>query len=236
MIDIHSHILYGIDDGARTKEESIELLKRQKELGFTDIILTPHYIENTKYEASINQKKELIKELEKETDVRLYIGNEVYFSDKTVELLKENKISTLNNSRYLLIELPMSNRIKDLDEMLFDLTVNNIIPIIAHPERYSYVQEDIKYLDCLKETGVLFQMNYGSLVGKYGKTCEKTAKKLLKKDYISFIGTDIHRMDHNIDMEKALKTLKKIIKNEQKIDNLTRNNMKKVIENKDVER
>lgn len=234
MIDIHSHILYGIDDGARTKEESIELLKKQKELGFTDIILTPHYIENTKYEASIKKKQELIKELEKETDINIYIGNEVYFSDKTMELLKEKKISTLNNSKYLLIELPMSNKIKDLDELIFDLTVNNIIPIIAHPERYSYVQEDIKYLDRLKETGALFQMNYGSLVGKYGKICEKTAKKLLKKNYISFMGTDIHRIDHSIDMGKALKKLKKILKNEEKIDNLTRNNMKKVIENKEI--
>ena len=130
----------------------------------------------------------------------------------------------------------MSNKIKDLDELIFDLTVNNIIPIIAHPERYSYVQEDIKYLDCLKETGALFQMNYGSLVGKYGKTCEKTAKKLLKKNYISFIGTYIQRIDHRLDIGKALKNLKKIVKDEQKIDNLTINNMQKVIENKDIER
>lgn len=236
MIDIHSHILYGIDDGSRTKEESIELLKQHKELGFTEIILTPHYIENTEYEATIATKQALIKELEKETDIKLYIGNEVYFSENTIELLKENKISTLNNSKYLLIELPMSNKIKDLDEMIFDLTVNKIVPIIAHPERYLYVQEDIKYLDSLKKLGVLFQINYGSLIGKYGKRCEKTVKKLLKKNYISFVGTDIHRIDHPIEIQKAYKILKKIVKEQEIVENLTVNNMKKVIENKDIER
>ena len=109
MIDIHCHILYGIDDGARTKQEAIDLLKQQKELGFNEIVLTPHYIENTEFEATIEKKEELIKELEEETDVKLYIGNEVYFSDKTINLL--DKVSTLNNSNYLLIELPMSSKI-----------------------------------------------------------------------------------------------------------------------------
>ena len=234
MIDIHCHILYGIDDGARTKQEAIELLEKQKKLGFNEIILTPHYIENTNYDATIAKKRKLIKELEKETDVKLYIGNEVYFSDKTIELLNKKKISTLNDSKYLLIELPMSNKIKDLEEMVFDLTVNKIVPIIAHPERYSYVQENIKYLDSLRELGVLFQINYGSLVGKYGKNCEKTAKKLLKQKYVSFMGTDIHRIDHPIDMEKAMKKLRKIVKKQEIIDDLTINNIKKVIENKDV--
>lgn len=232
MIDIHCHILYGIDDGARTKQEAIDLLKQQKELGFNEIVLTPHYIENTEFEATIEKKEELIKELEEETDVKLYIGNEVYFSDKTINLL--DKVSTLNNSKYLLIELPMSSKIKDLEEMIFDLTVNKIVPIIAHPERYSYVQDDIKYLDHLKELGVLFQVNYGSLIGKYGKKCEKTAKKLLKKNYISFMGTDIHRIDRPIDMEKALNVLKKVVKKQEIVDDLTTNNIKKVIENKDI--
>lgn len=234
MIDIHSHILYGIDDGSSSKEESIELLKKQQELGVTGIILTPHYIENTKYSADIAKKKKLIKELERETEINLYIGNEVYFSDKTIELFKSGKISTLNNSRYLLIELPMNNKIKDLDELLFDLMLNNVIPVIAHPERYSYVQDNIKYLDQLKEMGVLFQSNYGSLIGKYGKRCEKTVKKLLKKKYITFMGTDIHHINHSIDLEKARKVLKKVVKKEDIIDDLVKNNIQKVIDNQDI--
>ena len=180
MLDIHSHILYGIDDGARSKEESIELLRYLEKQGVEKIIVTPHYIENTLYEATVAKKKKLIKDLENETSIKLYIGNEVYFSDKTLKLLKAKKLSCLNDSRYLLIELPMSSKIKDLDEMVFDLTISGIIPIIAHPERYSYVQKDIKYLDKLKDSGALFQSNYGSLTGNYGHKEEKTIKTMLK--------------------------------------------------------
>ena len=231
MLDIHSHILYGIDDGSRTKEESIELLRYLEEQGVEKIIVTPHYIENTLYEATISKKQKLIDELSKKTSIKLYIGNEVYFSDKTLELLRQKKLSCLNNSRYLLIELPMSSKIKDLDEMIFDLTISGVVPIVAHPERYIYVQNDIKYLDKLKESGALFQSNYGSLTGTYGKKVEKTIKKLLKNGYISFMGTDIHHIDHKIDIETATKKLKKIVKNEKIIEDITINNIQKVIDN-----
>lgn len=231
MLDIHSHILYGIDDGSRTKEESIELLRYLEEQGVEKIIVTPHYIENTKYEATISKKQKLIDELSKKTSIKLYIGNEVYFSDKTLELLRRKKLSCLNNSRYLLIELPMSSKIKDLDEMIFDLTISGVVPIIAHPERYLYVQKDITYLDKLKESGALFQSNYGSLTGNYGKSAEKAIKKLLKKGYVSFMGTDIHHIDHKIDIETATKKLKKIVKNEKIIEDITINNIQKVIDN-----
>lgn len=234
MLDIHSHILYGIDDGSRTKEESIELLRYLESQGVKKIIVTPHYIENTLYEATILKKKKIIKELEKETNIKLYIGNEVYFSDKTLDLLKEKKLSCLNDSRYLLIELPMSSKIKDLDEMIFDLTISGIVPIVAHPERYSYVQNDIKYLDKLKESGALFQSNYGSLTGTYGKKAEKTIKKLLKNGYISFMGTDIHHIDHKTDIELASKKLRKIVKNEKIVEDITTNNIQKVIDNIEI--
>ena len=234
MLDIHSHILYGIDDGSRTKEESIELLRYLESQGVKKIIVTPHYIENTLYEATILKKKKIIKELEKETNIKLYIGNEVYFSDKTLDLLKEKKLSCLNDSRYLLIELPMSSKIKDLDEMIFDLTISGIVPIVAHPERYSYVQNDIKYLDKLKESGALFQSNYGSLTGTYGKKAEKTIKKLLKNGYISFMGTDIHHIDHKTDIELASKKLRKILKNEKIVEDITTNNIQKVIDNIEI--
>lgn len=234
MLDIHSHILYGIDDGSKSKEESIELLKYLESQGVEKIIVTPHYIENTEYTSSISEKQKLIKELEKETDIKLYIGNEVYFSDKTLELLKNKKMSCLNNSRYLLIELPMSSKIKDLDEMIFDLTISGITPIIAHPERYNYVQKDIKYLDKLKESGALFQSNYGSLTGNYGKQAFKTIKKLLKNGYISFMGTDIHRIDHKIDIIQASKKLRKIVKDQKKLEDITINNIQKVIDNIEI--
>ena len=234
MIDMHSHILYGIDDGSRTREESVELLKYLEKQGVTESIVTPHYIDDTQFVASIEKRKELIRDLQTETNIKLYIGNEVYFSDKTIESLNSKKLSTLNDSKYILIEFPLSNRIKDVDEMVYDLSTNGVIPIIAHPERYLYVQEDYKYLDKLVEVGALFQVNYGSIIGTYGSKAEKTAKTLLKKGYISFLGSDIHRIDKPIDLEKAMKKLKKIVKKQEIVDDLTYNNIKKIINNESL--
>ena len=108
MIDMHSHILYGIDDGSRTKEESIKLLKYLEEQGVVASIVTPHFIEDTDFMVTVEQKEKLIEELQKETTIKLYTGNEVYFSDKTIDSLNSRKLSTLNNSKYILIEFPLS--------------------------------------------------------------------------------------------------------------------------------
>ena len=231
MIDIHCHILYGIDDGSRSKEESIKLLKLLENYGFTEIVLTPHFIEDSKYMTSTSKIQELIDELQKETRIKLYIGNEVYFSEKTIGSLKNKKLSTLNNSRYILIEFPLNNEIKNVDEMVYDLTTNGVIPIIAHPERYTYVQQDYRYLDRFKDVEVLFQSNYGSLTGKYGTKAQKTVKKLLKNNYISFFGTDIHHIDKPVDVEHAMKKLKRIVKDDEIVKKLTHDNIKKVINN-----
>lgn len=234
MIDMHSHILYGIDDGSRTKEESIKLLKYLEEQGVVASIVTPHFIEDTDFMVTVEQKEKLIEELQKETTIKLYTGNEVYFSDKTIDSLNSRKLSTLNNSKYILIEFPLSNKIKDVDEMVYDLSTNGVIPIIAHPERYKYVQDDYKYLDKLVEIGALFQANYGSLIGNYGTTVEKTVKKLIKKGYISFLGSDIHRIDRKIDLIAAKKKLKKIVKKDSIVEKLTYDNILKVINNEDL--
>lgn len=235
MKDIHSHILYGIDDGSRDLEESVELLKQMEEQGVTDIILTPHYIENTTYTYSFLEKQKRLKELKHYTNIRLYIGNEVYLSENIVQLLKEGKISTLNQSRYLLVELPMNNKLVNLEHILYELIRCNIIPIIAHPERYSYVQENIQYLDELKEMGILFQGNYESLFGKYGKNAEKTLIKLLKNDYITFLGSDIHRVGYQYHHNQVEKKLKRIVKSVDKVLDLIDGNIEKVIKNKKIE-
>lgn len=234
MRDIHSHILYNIDDGSKSLEESIELLKELEKSGVEEIILTPHYIEDSKYVANILQKQEKIEQLQKYTDIKLYVGNEVYISKNVLELLESGEISTLNNSRYLLIELPMSSKIRHLDEIIYNLIRNNIIPIIAHPERYLYVQSDIKYLDKYVDMGVLFQSNYGSILGIYGKKAKKTIKHLLKNNYITFLGSDIHSLNKKIDIKKASRKIKRIIKNENHFNDLTNNNIKKVIDNIEI--
>lgn len=237
MKDIHSHILPNIDDGARSIEESIRILDSLYNKGITDIILTPHYIKNSKYNIDNREKFDLFIKLKSMyKKINLYLGNELYIDEDTVELLKNGKVATLNNSNYLLVELPMNNKINDLDIIIYEIMKNGIIPIIAHPERYIYVQNDISYLDDLVDMGVLFQGNYESLFGKYGKNSEKTLKKLLKKNYISFVGSDIHRDNHSDHTELVYDKLMKILKNENKVKSLIDLNIKKVINNEEIKK
>ncbi len=235
MRDMHSHIMYGVDDGSRSLEESIELLNEQEKKGITDIILTPHYIENTNYTCDISRKNDIIRELKKYTNINLYTGNEVYITENIKELLDNGKISTLNNSRYLLIELPMNNKIVDVESILYELIRINIVPIIAHPERYSYVQKDIRYLDSLKDIGVLFQGNYESLFGKYGTGAKKTLKRLIKLDYITFLGSDMHRLGYEYHQNKLERKLLRLTRNKDKVSDLIDSNIFKVINNEEIE-
>lgn len=238
-IDIHSHILYGIDDGSKSISESIQILKQQRELGFTDIILTPHYIENSKYCANNNEKAKLLKvlreELQKQNiDVNLYLGNEVYINNNMVELLNTNEIKTLNDSNYILIELPLCTTYKNALDIIYELKINGITPIIAHPERYEFVQKDITKIEEFIEEGALLQANYGSILGIYGNGSKKTIKKLLKKDLITFLGTDIHYQSSKIynEMDKIMKKITKII-GKDKLEELISINPKKIIRNEE---
>lgn len=237
-VDIHSHILYGIDDGSKSLEESIEIIKQHIEMGFKDIILTPHYIENSKYETNNKEKKKLLETLKKELkkqniDINLYLGNEV-FVNNTLEIDKE-KIEKLNNSKYLLIEFPMGEKPKNINNIIYELKIQGIIPVIAHPERYTFVQEHPNIVDEWVEEGALLQSNYGSIVGVYGENAKKAVKKLLKKNVISVLATDIHYPNNKIyqNIEKSRKKIKKIIGEEKYIE-LTITNPKKIIENKEI--
>ena len=233
MKDMHSHILYGIDDGSKNLAESIDILKELSSEGVTDIMLTPHYIENSKYNCDNKNKKKIFNEIKKEMkkeniDINIYLGNEVMVNNNLIKLL-DKEIMTLNNSRYLLIELPMTKEFPDLDLIIRSLKEKGFIPIIAHPERYSYVQKNYKWVSDYLEMGVLFQGNYESLFDKYGKSARKALKKLLKNNMIQFLGSDTHRSKSKCNLKELKKKLKKIIRNENVINDLMNNNFDKVI-------
>ena len=144
--DLHCHLLPGIDDGSRTIEESIETLRRAEKEGVTEIVLTPHYIENTRYNCNNKNKKELFVKLndamhEAGIDIKLYLGNENYMSENFVELLKNKEIMTINNSRYLLFEFPLNQIYQNSKEVLYELVTMGCVPILAHPERYRDFQK-----------------------------------------------------------------------------------------------
>lgn len=217
MTDIHSHILFDVDDGSRTIEESIKLLKRMHEIGFNNVILTPHYIEGSEYNCENAEKRDKIKQIKKELekqniDINICLGNEIFINNNICELIETDTIHTLNNTKYILVEFPFHNQIVNLEDIIYELKIKGLVPIIAHPERYSYFQENYKEVDKLREEGFIFQGNYASITGYYGKQSQKLLKYMLKKQYIDYLGTDIHRVDKAYVLDNFEKIEKKIIK------------------------
>ena len=233
MIDIHCHILPGIDDGSRDVEESMEMIREAYKAGFTNIISTSHYIEES-YNVPKAKRQELIDMLNSKIEqegmnIKIYNGAEAYITPNLVELIKAEELPTMNGTRYLLMELPMHNQILSLESIVSKVINQGITLIIAHPERYSYVQKNYKILNELADMGVLFQANYGSCIGQYGKEAEKTLKKLLKANRISFFGTDCHRAGSVYEkMPEILKKLEKMI-GKEKLEELTTTNPQKLL-------
>lgn len=239
MIDFHSHIVYDVDDGSRTIEDSIEMIKEAYKSGFEGIIFTPHYMQGH-YEVDtyeIAEKIENIKKAikEKGINIDIYQGNEIYTDTSINELINEKKASTINNSKYVLFELPINTETNNLNEVIYQILSEDRIPIIAHPERYKFVQQDPNVLLELIDNGVLFQANYGSVIGQYGKESEKTLEKLLKNNFIHFLGSDVHRSRSVYTrMEQIQEKLRKILSNEKYIE-IAHTNPMKVINNEEIE-
>lgn len=237
MIDVHSHIIPKIDDGSQSFEESYNMFLEAIKAGFTDIIATSHYIENY-YEVDNIKRKAWIEAMNKvlkenNVNINLHCGNEIYITPNLVNLIKQDKASTLADSKYVLFELPMNNNVLYLNEIIFEIKSSGYIPIIAHPERYAFVQQNPNMLIDLIKQGVLFQGNYASIIGRYGNQAKNTIKKLLKADMIHFLGTDCHRKNDVYEhMDNIMQELEKEI-NLEKIEELTKLNPRHIIRNEE---
>ena len=217
MTDTHSHILFNIDDGSNNIEESIAILKEMAEVGFKHVILTPHYIEGTEYSVT-NEEKDirfalLEKRIKEENlDITIHLGNEIFLHNNLIASIEGAKCYGLNKSNYLLVELPFHNQIRGLIDILYEFKVKGYTPIIAHPERYTYLQDNPDLVDKLKEEGTLFQCNYSSILGYYRKDAERLLKYMLKKHYVDYLGTDIHHINKAFVLDNFDKIKKNIIK------------------------
>lgn len=235
MKDLHSHLCYGIDDGTSSLEESVSILKQMQEAGFTDVFLTPHYVEGSKYVADNKEKQKRLSELktacQKENiNIKLYLGNEVYINNNIVELIKKGQIMTLNNTKYILIEFSLHQENPHIKDIIHNIIVAGYIPVIAHPERYPYLDSKMTLIYELKKMGVLFQGNYLSLFDKYGRKAKKNLQKMLKNGIISFIGSDIHHKG-KLYGDKVYKRIKKCVKDDDKVKDILSNNIDLIINN-----
>jgi len=238
MIDLHCHILPCIDDGSQSMDESIEIAKEAKQAGFTGIFCTSHFtdelfLEREDNDALLNDLRGIL--TSQGIDIKLFPGNEVYVSSDILDWLKTNKFQTLNGSKYFLMELAISaNNASYLNDLVDDIVREGFIPIIAHPERYHFVQDNPNSLLNLIETGALFQMNYGSLIGIYGKPAQKTASILLKNNMVHFLATDNHRKKSiYLKLDDIILKVKKML-DERTFEILSSINPRSVVKNMNI--
>ncbi len=212
MTDMHNHLLFGVDDGARNIEDSIDVLKDMANFGYKNVILTPHYIKDSNYNNKAKDNYQKLKELQKELNnrninINLYLGNEIYIDDQIYELVKSREVYTLNGTNFLLVELPISGEFDNYEEIFSHLISKGCNVILAHPERYIAFQKDFNKVYELEKIGVYFQSNLDSLTGRYGEDALKMVKRLLKEKKISFLGTDIHHKKHDYNVWNEARNL-----------------------------
>tara|TARA_R110000850_G_scaffold80947_2_gene174040 strand:+ start:30758 stop:31444 length:687 start_codon:yes stop_codon:yes gene_type:complete len=198
-VDIHSHVLPGIDDGAKTIEDSKFLLENMIEFGFSKIITSPHTIENIwnntpeTISNTLEYTQENLRELT--AKVELKAASEYIMDDYFVTLFENKDILTIKDN-FVLVEMSYINPPIQLFDYIFKLQVAGYIPVLAHPERYVFYHADFSNYSRLKKAGCLFQMNLLSATGYYGKEVAKMADKLLKENMIDFVGSDFHHKHH----------------------------------------
>lgn len=208
FIDIHSHLLPGIDDGSQSIDDTLSLILELEKFGFEKCITTPHVmgtvwdntrdlIENTLNTTQINLK-------EKNCSFPLKVAAEYLIDADFVTLFQNEPLLTLKEN-YVLVEISYINAPLQLYDIIFELQVAGYKPILAHPERYSFYHSNFKEFHKLKNSGCLFQLNLLSTIGYYGIEVAKTAEKLLNNGMIDFVGSDVHHQNHvNAFLKKIL--------------------------------
>lgn len=204
--DMHSHLIPGIDDGAKTVEDSIALIRILHELGYKKLITTPHimsdYFRNTP--EIINEGLGLVREALKEQNIPVTISAaaEYYIDDGFIRKLEEEKLMTFGDN-YLLVEVSYINPPDNVKEILFRAQVQGYRPILAHPERYPFWYRNLDEYKSFRDMGVLLQLNLNSLAGYYGPDAKRIAEKLIDAQMVDALGTDMHHLKHAAALQKC---------------------------------
>ncbi|NPV27278.1 MAG: hypothetical protein HPY81_07535 [Firmicutes bacterium] len=197
MIDLHAHILPGLDDGAADWEEAVEMARLAVASGTTGMFATPHWLEDeitpepAKVQALLNELRRRLAEAA--IPLTVWPGMEVYLTPILPRLLREGRLLTLNNQKnHLLVELPLGEWPACAEQTLFELQVAGVTPVLAHPERSRAVIDDPTRLEKVVAQGALVQVNAGSLTGQFGRRVQRCAEEMVKRGLVHFLGSDAH--------------------------------------------
>lgn len=198
MIDIHSHILYNVDDGPEELEQSLAMLEAAANEGITDIISTSHSF-HPQYDVSTSVVTEQVLQLQNELhqrkiSLKIHTGHEVRLCEEIVELCQTKKIHLLANSNYLLLELPSSTVPQYTKNIISSLLAEGILPIIAHPERNKAIAEKPERLERLIREGAVAQLTSGSIAGHFGSAVQKISLELVRANLVHTYGSDAHNL------------------------------------------
>ena len=198
--DVHSHLLPGIDDGSQDMPTSLQLIREMKALGYKKLITTPHVMwdmyQNTREIILEKLDRVRMRLKEESVDIELHAAAEYFIDDHLGDLLKQKEPLLTFGNNLVLVEFSMASQSFELKEILFEMQMQGYQPVIAHPERYTYLQANKDFYDELKDTGCFFQLNILSLSGYYSETVMELGRYLAKKQYYDLVGTDLHHFRH----------------------------------------
>lgn len=209
-VDLHNHVLPGLDDGSPTLDESKSMFRIWEELGIKKVITTPHVVNdvypNTREQilGQMFHMQDQIKDWG--FDIELEATAEYQLDFEFRNLLNNKQVIPFGDRQHLLLEFPFYEPTYSVDEIMYDVQLAEYEPILAHPERYKYLHNDIKNYEQFKNRGILFQLNLNSLVGLYGPQPRKMAEKLVDAGMIEFVGTDAHHAEH-------LRMIRRVLRN-----------------------
>lgn len=209
LVDLHSHLLPGLDDGVHDFEQALSFAAMFQQMGYQKIITTPHIhremFDNN--EEKIMQSLDILRNHLKDGNYTLEVhaAAEYYLDDELINRLEERSRLLTFGQRYLLFETNFLNEPLFLKEFVFQAQTKGYVPVLAHPERYLYIQQDLSLAQDLLDRGVYFQINISSFTGYYSKIVQTTAEKLIERGWVHFLGSDAHHLQHMQALEKARK-------------------------------
>jgi protein-tyrosine phosphatase len=237
MIDIHNHILPGLDDGAKDFDEAVMLCELAAADGIEALVVTPHIRDGlypNNRDSILKKTAELKDRLSGSCDIEIYAGAEVHLATNIIERIRSKSIMTINDNGYLLLELPEQVLPPRSVEFIFDLKLAGITPIIAHPERYGWVKNEADSLKRFVELGAFLQITAKSLTGGFGKEARSMANYLLKEQMVAVIASDSHSPRHRpAKLSDAVKEAAKVI-GEDEAAKLVRENPKRIIKGENL--